>query len=58
MKNAVLNSERSNQCNIKAVKHLIVQYYNITISNSAIITIAITANATTISAIWKGRIVK
>ena len=42
----------------ETVQHLIVQYYNSAILNSATITITITTNATAASAIWKNRIIK
>ena len=50
-KNAKWNSETLNQCNIKTVQHLIVQYYNSTILNSATITIVIATSATATSTI-------
>ena len=45
------NSETLNQCNIKTIQHLIVQYYNSTILNSATITIVIATSATATSTI-------
>ena len=63
LKNAILSGKTLNQCNIKLcniekVQHLIVKYYNGTISNSVTITIAIETNATATSAIWKIRTLK
>ena len=56
LKNAISNTKRLNQCNIKQcntekVQRLIVKYYNGTILNSATITIAITTSTTATSAI-------
>ena len=52
MKNAISNSETLNQCNIKTImQHLIVQYYNSTILNSATKTFVITTSITATSTI-------
>ena len=40
------------------MQHLIAQYYNSTILNSATITIAITTSTTVSSAIWKSKTLK
>ena len=39
------------KCNIKTVQHLLVQYYNIKILNSATVTIATTTSTTDTGAI-------